>query len=271
MALFPVKNSQKGQILLIVILAAVVSLTVGLSAVSRTITNTRVSTEEANSQKALSAAEAGVEELVSNQSVRSIDEKDVSGDASFTARSNEVSSTDIVLNGGNTVYKDDGVDLWLSTHPNFTPPLWSGTLRVLWNDDPDSRNCRQDPAIEIIIISGADRNNPSLIRQAFDPCNARADANGFRGVNRLSDVQRTIGGETFDHGVDLIVNSGYIARVVPIYADTKIGVRGSSPFPSQGILVESVGTSGTTTRKIRVFKGWERVPIEFFPYNLFLP
>jgi hypothetical protein len=59
--------------------------------------------------------------------------------------------------------------------------------------------------------------------------------------------------------------------VVPIYADTKIGVRGSSPFPSQGILVESVGTSGTTTRKIRVFKGWERVPIEFFPYNLFLP
>ena len=46
------KQGQKGQILLMVVLATVITLTVGLSAISRTITNTRVSTEEANSQKA---------------------------------------------------------------------------------------------------------------------------------------------------------------------------------------------------------------------------
>ena len=59
-----VKNSQKGQVLLLVVLASVIALTVGLAAISRSITSTRISTEESNSQKALSAAEAGIEEQI---------------------------------------------------------------------------------------------------------------------------------------------------------------------------------------------------------------
>src|SRR3989344_9543942 len=52
---------QAGQILLIVILVIVISSTVGLSLVSRSITSLRTSTEEAESQEALAAAEAGGE------------------------------------------------------------------------------------------------------------------------------------------------------------------------------------------------------------------
>src|SRR3989344_4715713 len=52
---------QAGQILLIVILVIVISSTVGLSLVSRSITSLRTSTEEAEPQKAFSAAEAGIE------------------------------------------------------------------------------------------------------------------------------------------------------------------------------------------------------------------
>src|SRR3989344_2066165 len=55
---------QKGQVLLIVVLVMIVALTVGLSLISRSVTNLRTSTEEAESQKALAAAEAGVEQAL---------------------------------------------------------------------------------------------------------------------------------------------------------------------------------------------------------------
>src|SRR5690242_8662448 len=55
---------EAGQALLIVVLVMVIALTVGLSLASRSITNLRNSTDEANSQAAFSAAEAGVEQAV---------------------------------------------------------------------------------------------------------------------------------------------------------------------------------------------------------------
>jgi len=51
---------QSGQALLIVILVMVIALTVGLSVAVRTTTNIRTASEDENSQRAFSAAEAGV-------------------------------------------------------------------------------------------------------------------------------------------------------------------------------------------------------------------
>ena len=52
---------QKGQILLLVVLVMTIALTIGLSLATRTITDIRTTTEEENSQRAFSAAEAGIE------------------------------------------------------------------------------------------------------------------------------------------------------------------------------------------------------------------
>ena len=57
------QTAQRGQALLLVILTMVITLTVGLSIASRNITNSRSSSEEESSQKALSAAEAGIEKI----------------------------------------------------------------------------------------------------------------------------------------------------------------------------------------------------------------
>src|SRR3990167_4715556 len=107
MDFFNSKNNQKGQILLVVVLAAVVALTVGLSAVSRTITNTKVTTEEANSQKALSAAEAGIEELISNASTLATGQKNLSNNSRYEAGVTPIASQDILINNGATILKDD--------------------------------------------------------------------------------------------------------------------------------------------------------------------
>ena len=58
------KQLQKGQVLLVVVLVMVVALTVGLSLASRSITNLRITSDDENSQRAFSAAEAGVERAV---------------------------------------------------------------------------------------------------------------------------------------------------------------------------------------------------------------
>jgi len=58
-------SMKSGQILIIVLLIVVVTLAVGLSVASRNITNLRISTQTEQSQRAFTAAEGGVEEVLS--------------------------------------------------------------------------------------------------------------------------------------------------------------------------------------------------------------
>lgn len=257
---------QDGQILLIVVLAAVVSLTVGLSAVSRSITNTKVSTEEANSQKALSAAEAGIEKLLSDATVGT-STGSLSNDANFTATVTEVRNNTVRLNDGGTVYQDEGADVWLS-NSDFSSGQWSGNLTIRWTNNSPT-NCSENAAIEVAVISGTDRNNPTLTRYAYgSSCTGRAD--GFTVPTLGSGV---VNGKTYDQGFTIPITNGYIARVIPVYANTTVVAvaSGVTPLPAQGNTIDSVGISGNTSRKIRVYQGYPRIPIEFFPYNLFLP
>lgn len=59
---------RSGQVLILVLLLVVVALAVGLSVASRNITNLRTSTQTEQSQRAFSAAEGGVEEVLSRLS-----------------------------------------------------------------------------------------------------------------------------------------------------------------------------------------------------------
>lgn len=59
---------KNGQILVLVLLVVVVALSVGLSVASRNITNIRTSTQTEQSQRAFSAAEGGVEDVLSRLS-----------------------------------------------------------------------------------------------------------------------------------------------------------------------------------------------------------
>ena len=57
--------TRRGQILILVLLIVVVALAVGLSVAARNITNLRTSTQTEQSQRAFSAAEGGVEDVLS--------------------------------------------------------------------------------------------------------------------------------------------------------------------------------------------------------------
>lgn len=273
-------KTEEGQALLLVILIMVVSLTIGLSVVSRSIVNIRTTTEEENSQRALSAAEAGIEQaLKTGQGVATA--QDLGNNAQIkNVEVEQVLGTSFLLSGGNRIEKDNGLDVWLSSYPDYSGTRWSGDLTIYWGSTTDT--CTADSltntmvALEVIVISGNRNNpdNPESKRYAYDPCSARRGINNFTEPNSGS---YAVQGKNFAYrtpptGSDKIsVSNGFIARVIPLYASTSIGVSGTVALPSQGGIIKSTGSSGGTERKITYFQGYPQLPSEFFQYILFSP
>ncbi len=257
-----VKQGEAGQILLIVILVIIVTLTIGLSAVSRSVTSLRTSTEEEESQKALSAAEAGIERAIQGNS--SISSADLGNNSSYNTNVSSVNGSELLINGGVTIPKDEGADLWLSTYSsvpdsNYGNPQ-SGNVTIYWGDSATACN---NSALEIITISGS-KSNPVLKKYAYDPCFGRS--NGFS----LPSGGGAVGGKTFFHSATISVSSGLFARIIPIYGNTSAGVKGNFIFPNQGYKIDSYGTSGLANRKITVFKGWPQTYLPYLSYGLFV-
>jgi len=281
MAKYERKLTEKGQILLIVVLASVISLTVGLAAISRSVTNNRVSTEESNSQKALSAAEAGIEEQInklnSTQGSTGSDRLESDGEfgelgnkSEFSAVAIPVGGEEFEINGGQAVSQDEGADVWLSAYPTFNPSIGNTTLAIFWNA-PDSSNCANIPAIEVAVISGS-LDNPNMERYAADSCTTRRTSQNNFDADNNSGCSSFPYPTGYNRRYCISIDQGRIARIIPLYANAKIAVS-SSPIdlPAQGYTIDSTGQSGTTVRKVRVFQGFPKLPVEFFPYNLFVP
>lgn len=246
----------------------VVVLTVGLSIVSRSITNLRTSTEEAESQKALAAAEAGIEQaLRSNQSISG---NFTANNTQYTTSVKDISGTDFAVNAGNPIVKDDGIDVWLSKYSTESAELyndpWTGNITFYWGTDTDP--CR-NAALEIaLILQGTPQplNDATIVKRAIDPCADRRGANNFDPPTANGNY---VNGTK--HSYVLSVNNGLIAKLVPIYYNTIVSLNATSSLPSQGSAITSTGTSGDIQRKITVFKSYPHLPSEFFPYNLFMP
>lgn len=271
---------ERGQILLIVVLVLVIGLVVGLSVATRSITNLRVSTEEENSQRAFSAAEAGVEQLLKTGS-SSLNNPNLGNNASFTATTNRISGQQILVNGGKPVLKDDGVDVWLSTYPTYATPLTWPRFLVAWGEPGVTCTSTPQPAaVEIIVISGPIAA-PTSRTYAYDPCPRNNNFNNLSGGTQ----NQIVNGKTFQYATDpddIQLTNALLVRIIPLYANAPIGVMpcdhtrldcAPSGLPEQGSTIESIGRdlNSSTTRKIAVFQGHPKLPNEFFQYSFFSP
>lgn len=272
-------NKQNGQALLIVVLVMVVALTVGLSIASKSITSFRNSTDTANSQKALSAAEAGIEQALKSNT--SIPITSISQDAKYKTDVAAVGGpgvTTFMLNGGNPVLQSSGIDLWLTAYSNISANLYQNPYQgsnftVYWGDSSGGCN---NAALEVVVITGT-RASPVLSKYAFDPCASRQNSNHFAACladgsqGCVSGQYSGIPGRTFYYQATIPAAGGLVARIVPLYASAIMAVKGTSEFPTQGSVITSVGSSGTTERRVNVFQGYPEIPAEYYLYNLFVP
>jgi len=273
---------QKGQILLIIVLTMIVALTVGLSLVARSVVNLKTSNEDANSQKAFQAAEAGIEIGLQKQQgsgdiiigQKTLDSKAVINSVNI----HNISGSSIVLNNGNPVLQDQGIDIWLTNYPNYSGNSWTGSLDIFWG----AQSGCQDAAMETIVISGSSASDPNITinRYGIDPCGTNSiDASKNRnGDNKFSRAQSggNVNGKNLNFSTSISITNGLIARLVPLYASSPIAVVGytnGNPavlqnFPSQGRIITSTGSFGNTVRQVSFFQGYPILPNEFF-YTIF--
>jgi hypothetical protein len=274
--LFILLKNQSGQALLIIVLVLVVALTVGLSIASRSITNLRTTQDQASSQKALSAAEAGAEQAIISQNKTTPITGSLSGNTTYSSSIASVSGvTPFFMRGSNSqtneITKGNPVYIWTTVYSASQPfsNPWSGALTVYWGDSngPSCPNSNV-PALEVTVISNT-KASPILQRFAYDPCSR---GNGFSSSN----TNNTANFSSLKYYASLpSINNIYLVSVNPLYADTRIGVSAinstSQTLPYQGANIVSTGIDNQVQRKVYVFEGYPQLPAEFFPYTIFSP
>lgn len=254
--------SRQGQIVLIVVLLTVLGLTVGLSLISRTVTDVRISSQVEQSGRAFSAAEAGIESAMrvqssANTSTGNVQLGDAQAEYSVEQQGGTTDTIEFpVTSVGQTqstwmmVHADDGsLDESGYSYPADSP------LDVCWSGDV--------PAMVVSIIykeSGEYR----MAKAAYDP-------NVSRGNNFLpADTGGLFCGggyaykKTIVPSADLGIGSGaqlILLRLTPVYMSASSAVKPTAILPVQGRVITSVGkTSTNVTRKIQVNQGYQILP-----------
>lgn len=284
-------HSEVGQILLIVILVVIVALTVGLSVLSRSITSQKSSTEEAESQKALSAAEAGIERAIQGSVPVSISATTLTNNSSYATSYAVVNSSNFLINGGNVISKDEGADVWFVDHDSSNLPIYSQAksapyFNLYWGSTPEVCGTSTAPAaIEVIAVT-RDVLSPYAIksyRYAFDGCSrgnnfTQADNAGGYTISGISGTFKNRTPETGTNS-DLVkgVSNIVLLRVIPIYKDAVVAISACDhagnnciSLPTQGYAITSTGISGQASRKLTVFKGWPQTYLPYLSNGLFV-
>lgn len=274
-------KNQSGQALVLVLLGLAVVLTIVLFILSRSVTDISVSSSQGQAVSAFSAAEAGVEESLV---VGSGGSSTIGGGASYVAN-----VTDTARGATSFVYpvnlnSGDSITLWLKPQdasPNFT----GNTIKVCWGKTGTSASSNTTPALEVTIYYETIANDPStakIFRTALDPYSVRAST-GVSGApaNRFSSPGAgtcTISGQVFPFysiiGLARLANPQFASIRMFYNTDTSYPVAfdstNASVFPTQGITIDSSGTSGQSTRRVRVFQSWSEIP-PIFQYAIFSP
>lgn len=265
------KKSQDGQVLLIILLVVSVLLVVGLSAVSRSVTDIKTSRQSQEAARALWVAQAGLEEAIKTGSgIESLDTSGITykvdrtqiGEGSYFQFPNPISA-------------NESVTIWLVNHNETTgaieiPPIQVSQLRIGWSAFGDTEN----PALEATLIykSGV---NFFTRRYVYDPNNSHST--NFAGDAGSCTFGETdfAGGTVFAHCSGIIAFPAgipYLMRIKLLFNSSPqpVGVEVtaaslSQSFPIQGQCYDStakVNESGVT-RRLRECRFWPVTPSIF--------
>lgn len=253
---------KSGQILILVLLIVVVSLAVGLSVASRNLTNLKISTQTQESQRAFSAAEGGVEDVLSRLNTIKQDSQVLNpGGLDVPVAVGDISATVNVK--GRNVYTVQEVKLGdvaqvTLVHPGPPPTYYLGILTIQWPKDPHV-------SLEVTLI--CENAAPANNCLSADTQNGTYEQNryAFQGPNPPSDQSATspytwqdcnVTGDTCSVNIDLRTagTNPKILRIKPFHKKViDLTVSGSPALPTQIYEINSVAkTELGITRRVQV-------------------
>lgn len=226
-----VKQNNSGQVLLIILLIMAVVLTVGLSVVSRSITDIRISQEQEESARVFFVAEAGIESLLAGEELPSFEGYNV------TSSTKKLGEWDSFV-FPEEIKVGDTQTLWLVNHldgETLGSDFYQGDyINLYWGKEGQEPDTDDTPALEAILYY--DDNGFKTKRWAFDPNSNRTSENKFEIANFS---YSTIDDKLFSFliRIDLPPGDKYALRLKLIYNNEKqlLGVAsGGYYFPLQG-------------------------------------
>lgn len=259
---FQVQN-RSGQVLLIAVMLLATVITVVMTIAFNATTETQVARLEADSQKALAAAEAGIDVAI-KQSVNStpvdigslgqFSSQKITGNAQVIGVSHSYFVTPLLQ-------KDEQYVFYLSDYPDFTN-AWSGNLDMYLVSETG-----QCPSIEVTVITSTYTQE----RYMYNTCTALV--NGAQtAINPGSPTQ--VDGVNFEWKIpsQLTITNGVVAFIQVINGRTKLAFKGfasdgftQKDLPSQGKTVESEArTESGVVKKVQLFQSYPQIPSNFF-------
>jgi len=241
---------KKGQVLLIVVMFLATALTVALTATYQSITETQLTKLEEENQKALAAAEAGVEAVLNQKTPVNIGSLPNLSSFSGQAEIKNTLSTTFITP---LLQKDEQYTFYLANYPNLNS-YWNGSLNIYLKTESAC------PSLELTQI----KNDNSLIRNIIDPCNKINDPNNLRLGTTTGEL---LDGFNFNYKLSnsISIANTKILIIRILFAPTRIGIKGSTDLPLQGTTILSVAQSNTgIEKKIQLFQSYPQIPSEFF-------
>ena len=287
--------NKKGQIILVLILVMTIALAIGLSVIQKSLVDVSTSTKVEQSSRAFSAAEAGIERVLQQAGITDIafPENDSAAQIADTGLIPCIPGSIGCAQGVGTqqavleyppLSKEEIAHIWLADYrsttgslppncgPNIKCHYIQNSLDVFWgNNSTDDK-----AALELTLVyfdgskytskkwyldhQSANRNVPNNFETV--PCNGTTLA-GYQCTKRLNFSAQEANGLILLRA-RLLYNS--FSQPFAVQAIGTCGVDCS--LPPQARVLESVGTSGETQRKVRVFQLYKVVP-HWFDYAIF--
>lgn len=253
---FKINNPRAGQILLITIMLVATLLTVVLAVTFKSTTETQLTKLEEESQKALAAAEAGIEAALQQDignsvpiaSLPNMSENGFTGDA-------VVGTIADIKFVSPLLQKDQQYTFYLSDYPGFANPLVNVPLGIYFMTEG---TC---PTLEITLLSATN----TIERRTADPCDQIEPS-----TDDLPSVESTypIGGYNFNYLTDNITANNHTVLIVrTLFAPSRIALErmDGDNLPVQGKFITSEAKSASgVSKKVQLFQSFPQIPAEFF-------
>lgn len=268
---------KRGQVLVLVLLVVVVALAIGLSVASRNITNIKTATQSERSQRAFSAAEGGVEDVLSRLNNVASDIATgsltsgcpvVSGTATCSVTVGEIGAT-VTVNGSRTY--ESTVELGTVGQVDLKDVPGGTQIRIEWSKCAESSN----PAtIEVIEYYQPSVGTYSQNRQAWQGVPGRSGESGSFSTPsyNLTPCPHTDYLASTVFNVDSsALGTGKYLRIRPFWSRASVKVTAlSGSIPLQTFNLESTARTGEgLTRKISVTRNALPALPAAFDYALF--
>lgn len=295
-------KSQKGQVVVLLLLVMVVALAVGLSTISRSTLEVSTSRKSEDSSRAFSAAEAGMERIIqaNKDNLGGVVQATIAPFSLGNESSAVITTAGLPSAGLGLAYppfgKESFAQFWL-VYPNFTGSPASSYVADsfdIYFGDPDATkyvnpNEQEKPAVEVSTIywDGNKYQSQSNYYDSFDGTADNTRSQGFQGCSlnqqpiqvndddiaktnfyckATVDINSITSGNSFPVMVRVRILYSSISHPVAIIGKNTSGVRVS--IPKQANIYTSKGTSGSVQRKLQVFSQKSVMP-QFFNYALF--